>query len=64
MTYLKINRFTKKHYEQLHATFRGINLSITEVEFGSLLDASGCGKSTLLRTIAVLEIRNGPEVLN
>ena len=44
----------EKWYGDYHA-LRGIDLSIREGEFFSLLGPSGCGKTTLLRTIAGFE---------
>ncbi|MBU3029214.1 ABC transporter ATP-binding protein [Paracoccus marinaquae] len=44
----------QKYYGDYHA-LRGINLTIREGEFFSLLGPSGCGKTTLLRTIAGFE---------
>ena len=43
-----------KHYGDYHA-LRGIDLTIRQGEFFSLLGPSGCGKTTLLRTIAGFE---------
>lgn len=43
-----------KYYGDYHA-LRGIDLSIHEGEFFSLLGPSGCGKTTLLRVIAGFE---------
>jgi spermidine/putrescine transport system ATP-binding protein len=43
-----------KYYGDYHA-LRGINATIREGEFFSLLGPSGCGKTTLLRTIAGFE---------
>ncbi|MDO5631387.1 MAG: ABC transporter ATP-binding protein [Paracoccus sp. (in: a-proteobacteria)] len=43
-----------KYYGDYHA-LRGIDLTIHEGEFFSLLGPSGCGKTTLLRTIAGFE---------
>jgi spermidine/putrescine transport system ATP-binding protein len=43
-----------KYYGDYHA-LRGINGTIREGEFFSLLGPSGCGKTTLLRTIAGFE---------
>ena len=43
-----------KYYGDYHA-LRGIDLTIGEGEFFSLLGPSGCGKTTLLRTIAGFE---------
>ena len=36
-------------------TLRGVDLSVGEGEFLSLIGPSGCGKSTLLRLLAGLE---------
>lgn len=47
-------RDVHKYYADYHA-LRGINLTIREGEFFSLLGPSGCGKTTLLRTIAGFE---------
>nr|WP_170167126.1 ABC transporter ATP-binding protein [Paracoccus methylarcula] len=47
-------REVQKYYGDYHA-LRGINLSIREGEFFSLLGPSGCGKTTLLRVIAGFE---------
>jgi spermidine/putrescine transport system ATP-binding protein len=44
----------QKYYGDYHA-LRGIDLTIGEGEFFSLLGPSGCGKTTLLRTIAGFE---------
>ncbi|WP_425501548.1 ABC transporter ATP-binding protein [Parasulfitobacter algicola] len=44
----------EKYYGDYRA-LRGINLTIGEGEFFSLLGPSGCGKTTLLRTIAGFE---------
>ena len=44
----------EKWYGDYHA-LRGIDLTIAEGEFFSLLGPSGCGKTTLLRTIAGFE---------
>ena len=44
-------RDVQKYYADYHA-LRGIDLTIREGEFFSLLGPSGCGKTTLLRTIA------------
>ncbi len=43
-----------KHFGDYHA-LRGIDLTIRQGEFFSLLGPSGCGKTTLLRTIAGFE---------
>ncbi|EAR50960.1 ABC spermidine/putrescine transporter, ATPase subunit [Oceanicola granulosus HTCC2516] len=43
-----------KYYGDYHA-LRGIDLTIRQGEFFSLLGPSGCGKTTLLRTIAGFE---------
>ncbi|WP_439499511.1 ATP-binding cassette domain-containing protein, partial [Bosea sp. (in: a-proteobacteria)] len=40
----------------------GIDLSITEGEFLTLVGPSGCGKSTLIRIIAGLENQDGGSV--
>lgn len=42
---------------------RGVNLSISEGEFFSLLGPSGCGKTTLLRIIAGLEQASEGQIL-
>lgn len=47
-------RSIQKYYGDYHA-LRGIDLTIREGEFFSLLGPSGCGKTTLLRTIAGFE---------
>ncbi|MDP5307238.1 ABC transporter ATP-binding protein [Paracoccus spongiarum] len=47
-------RDVQKYYGDYHA-LRGIDLTIREGEFFSLLGPSGCGKTTLLRTIAGFE---------
>ena len=47
-------RGVQKHYGDYHA-LRGIDLTIREAEFFSLLGPSGCGKTTLLRVIAGFE---------
>ena len=47
-------RDVHKYYGDYHA-LRGINGTIREGEFFSLLGPSGCGKTTLLRTIAGFE---------
>ncbi|MFC0340553.1 ABC transporter ATP-binding protein [Paracoccus niistensis] len=47
-------RDVHKYYGDYHA-LRGIDLTIREAEFFSLLGPSGCGKTTLLRTIAGFE---------
>ena len=47
-------RGVQKYYGDYHA-LRGIDLTIHEAEFFSLLGPSGCGKTTLLRTIAGFE---------
>jgi len=45
------------------AALQGINLSIKDNEFVTLVGASGCGKSTLLRILAGLEHHSSGEVL-
>ncbi|MGR3758361.1 MAG: ABC transporter ATP-binding protein [Tranquillimonas sp.] len=52
----------EKHYGDYHA-LRGIDLTIGEGEFFSLLGPSGCGKTTLLRTIAGFEQVSAGQVL-
>nr|WP_275982256.1 ABC transporter ATP-binding protein [Frigidibacter sp. ROC022] len=47
-------RAVQKYYGDYHA-LRGIDLTIHQGEFFSLLGPSGCGKTTLLRTIAGFE---------
>ncbi|MBV0890824.1 ABC transporter ATP-binding protein [Paracoccus sp. Z118] len=47
-------RGVQKYFGDYHA-LRGIDLTIREGEFFSLLGPSGCGKTTLLRTIAGFE---------
>ena len=46
----------------IHA-LQGIELSIAEGEFISILGPSGCGKSTLLKCVAALEPISGGEIL-
>ncbi|PZO64452.1 MAG: Fe3+/spermidine/putrescine ABC transporter ATP-binding protein [Paracoccus denitrificans] len=55
-------RGVHKYYGDYHA-LRGIDLTIREGEFFSLLGPSGCGKTTLLRTIAGFEDISGGVVL-
>ena len=55
-------RGVQKYYGDYHA-LRGIDLTIREGEFFSLLGPSGCGKTTLLRTIAGFEGIDGGVVL-
>ncbi|MGW5606484.1 ABC transporter ATP-binding protein [Streptomyces sp. NPDC003753] len=45
------------------AAVRGVNLSIAEGEFFSLLGPSGCGKTTTLRMIAGFEEPTGGQIL-
>ncbi|WP_234338037.1 ABC transporter ATP-binding protein [Streptomyces sp. NRRL WC-3725] len=45
------------------AAVRGVNLTIAEGEFFSLLGPSGCGKTTTLRMIAGFEEPSGGEIL-
>ena len=54
MTELIRLRGIHKFYGDFHA-LKGIDLSIRQGEFFSLLGPSGCGKTTLLRTIAGFE---------
>ncbi len=51
-----------KNYGDVQA-LRGIDLTINEGEFFSLLGPSGCGKTTLLRTIAGFEDVSGGTVM-
>lgn len=55
-------RDVHKYYGDYHA-LRGINATIREGEFFSLLGPSGCGKTTLLRTIAGFETISSGVVL-
>ncbi len=45
------------------AALQGVNLSIADNEFVTLVGASGCGKSTLLRILAGLETHTSGNVL-
>lgn len=51
----------EKHYGN-QRVLKGIDLSVRDGEFISLVGASGCGKSTLLRTIAGLERHSAGEM--
>ncbi len=51
----------EKHYGE-QRILKGIDLSVRDGEFISLVGASGCGKSTLLRTIAGLEQHSAGEM--
>ncbi|MFG6120699.1 ABC transporter ATP-binding protein [Thalassobacillus sp. B23F22_16] len=51
--FLQVNNVAKTFAE--HEVFSGIDLSIHENQFVSLLGPSGCGKSTLLSMVAGLE---------
>ena len=51
----------EKHYGN-QRVLKGIDLSVRDGEFISLVGASGCGKSTLLRTIAGLERHSSGEM--
>ncbi|PIE11514.1 MAG: Fe3+/spermidine/putrescine ABC transporter ATP-binding protein [Rhodobacterales bacterium] len=52
----------QKHYGDYHA-LRGVDLTIPQGEFFSLLGPSGCGKTTLLRVIAGFEGVDGGTVM-
>jgi multiple sugar transport system ATP-binding protein len=57
MATVDINGVVKRYGN--HEVIQGVDLSIRDGEFVSLIGASGCGKSTLLRMIAGLEPISG-----
>lgn len=64
-TVLELHKITKSFTEKEKQTevLRGIDFSINEGEFITLLGASGCGKTTLLRIIAGLESADTGKVI-
>mgnify|MGYP003313128956 CR=1 FL=1 len=61
------------HVEDLHVTYRGdsgsvhavrgVNFTVEQGEFFTLLGPSGCGKSSILRAIAGLETPTGGSIV-
>lgn len=65
-TILELTGITKRFLDKessVSEVLTGINLSIHEGEFVTLLGASGCGKTTLLRIIAGLEYPDAGRVI-
>ena len=64
-TVLELQQITKCFTDKTKQTevLKGIDFSIKEGEFITLLGASGCGKTTLLRIIAGLETADTGSVL-
>lgn len=64
-TVLELQQITKSFTDKTKQTevLKGIDFSIKEGEFITLLGASGCGKTTLLRIIAGLETADTGSVL-
>lgn len=60
MSYIEFRQIDK-YYGKNHV-LKGIDLSIEQGQFVTLLGASGCGKSTLLRCLAGLETVAGGEI--
>jgi len=58
---LELKGVEKSYGQSVHAV-RGVNLTIREGEFFSLLGPSGCGKTTLLRMIAGFESPSQGEI--
>lgn len=61
MASIELRNLHKRYGDQ--AVLKGIDLTIRDGEFISLVGESGCGKSTLLRTIAGLEPHSSGEIL-
>ncbi len=61
MSYVTAKKLTKRFGE--NTVFEGIQFTIEQGEFITLLGPSGCGKSTLLRSLAGLNPVEGGEIL-